>query len=136
MLGYYHPKGPLDIPDPLNFTDPKGYDKCYWMLYKSIQNLIKLLKEEEEAEARRKPKIVKLADPTIFTITSPSAWQKQKLKSPDISFIEVREPIVPEEIALVTLPDINPSSPQSPPPEVTDDINYPEEYPKEISGLK
>ena len=74
MLGYYHPKGPMDIPDPLNFSDPKGYDKCYWMLYKSMKNLINLLKEEEEAEAKKKPKIVKLADPTVFTITSPSAW--------------------------------------------------------------
>ena len=132
MLGYYHPKGPLDIPDPLYFTDPKGYDKCYWMLYKSIKNLIKLLKEEEEAEARRKPKIIKLADPTVFTITSPSAWLKQKLKSPDISIIEVREPIAPKNIVLVPLPDIHPSSPQSPPPEVKDEINYPQKCPKEL----
>ena len=69
LLGYFHPNGPLDIPDPLHFSDPKGYEKCYWMVYKSMRGLVKFLKEEEEAEARRRPKVIKLADPTIFTIT-------------------------------------------------------------------
>ena len=125
MLGYYHPNGPLDIPDPLHFSDPKGYDKCYWMLYKSVKSLVKLLKEEEEAEARRKPKIVKLADPTIFTITSPSSWQKNKLKSPDIPGIKVYEPIEPKNIIFVPLPNPTPSPPQKPPPEITDAVNVP-----------
>ena len=69
LLGYFHPNGPLDIPDPLHFSDPKGYEKCYWMVYKSMRGLVKFLKEEEEAEARRRPRVVKLPDPTIFTIT-------------------------------------------------------------------
>ena len=45
-----------------------------FQVYKSVQGLIKLLKEEEEIEAKKKPKkpkILKLPDPTIFTITSP-----------------------------------------------------------------
>jgi len=32
----------------------------------------------------KKAKVIKLADPTVFTISSPSAWQKPKLSSPDI----------------------------------------------------
>ena len=126
MLGYYHPKGPMDIPDPLNFSDPKGYDKCYWMLYKSMKNLINLLKEEEEAEAKKKPKIVKLADPTVFTITSPSAWQKNKLQPPEVSLITIQMPCEPQKIVLVTLPDPHPSQPQEPPPEISDTYNEPQ----------
>ena len=68
--------------------DPSGYEKCVSMCQKSIENLVSLLEEEEAAEARRRPKVVntisilfistylhqvvKLPDPTIFTITSPS----------------------------------------------------------------
>ena len=55
------------------------------MIKNSIENLITLLEEEEAAEARKKPKIVKLADPTIFTITSPSQWQRNKLRSRDFN---------------------------------------------------
>jgi len=135
MLGYYHPNGPIDIPDPLNFSDPKGYDKCYWMIYKSVKNLVKLLKEEEEIESRRKPKIVKLADPTIFTITSPSSWQKNKLKSPDIPVATLCEPLTPSILLLVPLPGRVPSPPQEPLPEVTDSINCPDKYPKELIEL-
>ena len=54
------------------------------MCKKSIESLVSLLEEEEAAEAKKRPKIVKLPDPTIFTITSPSQWQRNKLKSPDI----------------------------------------------------
>ena len=77
---YFSFRGPLDIPDPLNFTDPSGYEKCLTMCKKSIENLVTLLEEEEAAEAKKRPKIIKLPDPTIFTITSPSAWQKNKLR--------------------------------------------------------
>ena len=82
--------------------DPSGYEKCVSMCQKSMENLVSLLEEEEAAEARRRPKVintilcyvcististisistyifnsllyqvVKLPDPTIFTITSPS----------------------------------------------------------------
>ena len=73
-------RGPLDIPDPQNFTDCQGYEKCVAMCKKSIEGLVSLLEEEEAAEARRRPKIIKLADPTIYTITSPSQWQRNKLR--------------------------------------------------------
>ena len=78
-------RGPLDIPDPLHFTDPMGYEKCVSMCKKSIENLVTLLEQKEEAEAKKRPKIIKLADPPIFTITSPSQWQRNNLKSPDVS---------------------------------------------------
>lgn len=57
-----------------------------------MQNLVKYLKKEEELEQqqkRRKPKLIQLPDPTIFTISSPSAWQKTSLHSPDIVSLEV-----------------------------------------------
>ena len=50
------------------------------MCRKSIEGLVSLLEEEEAAEAKRRPKVVKLPDPTIFTITSPSQWQRNKLR--------------------------------------------------------
>ena len=78
-------RGPLDIPDPLEFTDPMGYEKCVTMCKKSIENLVQLLEQEEEAEAKKRAKIIKLPDPTIFTITSPSQWTRNNLRSPDIS---------------------------------------------------
>ena len=62
-----------------------GYEKCVTMCKKSIENLVQLLEQEEEAEARKRPKIIKLPDPTIFTITSPSQWTRNNLRSPDIS---------------------------------------------------
>ena len=126
MLGYYHPRGPLDIPDPINFSDPNGYDKCFSMCQKSIEHLVKLLEEEEEAEAKKKPKIIKLPDPTIFTITSPSAWQKNKLKSPDICLPEVSEPVEPWQTTPVELPSCQPSPPQELPPDIPDIVNLPQ----------
>ena len=56
-----------------------------------MQNLVKYLKKEEELEQqkKKKPKLIQLPDPTIFTISSPSAWQKTNLHSPDIVPIEV-----------------------------------------------
>ena len=62
------------------------------MCKNSIENLITLLVEEEAAEARKRPKIIKLPDPTIFTITSPSQWQRNKLKSPDIEEARIVAP--------------------------------------------
>ena len=62
------------------------------MCKNSIENLITLLVEEEAAEARKRPKIVKLPDPTIFTITSPSQWQRNKLRSPDIEEARIVAP--------------------------------------------
>merc|ERR1719483_1610510 len=103
------------------------------MIYKSIKSLVKLLKEEEEVEAKRKPKIIKLADPTIFTITSPSCWQKNKLSSPDIALAEVFDPIQPEKIIVVPLPNPTPSPPQKPLPDISDYINFPDERTHDVS---
>ena len=59
------------------------------MIYKSIQNVVKLLKKEDDEEhqqlqKKKKPRLIKLPDPTVFTISSPSAWQKRNLASPPI----------------------------------------------------
>ena len=70
-----------------------GYDKCYWMIYKSMQGFVKYLKKEEEEtqqqEMKKKPRLIKLPDPTVFTISSPSAWQKRNLSSPHIFRVEL-----------------------------------------------
>ena len=116
--GDFHPSGAIDIPDPIEFTDKKGemqdhidwwwgggmtfrldsyhtcilgYDKCYWMIYKSMQNFVKHLKkeEEEQQQQKKKPRLIKLPDPTVFTISSPSAWQKRNLSSPPIFPVEL-----------------------------------------------
>ena len=58
-----------------------------------MQNFVKYLKKEEDLEQqKKKAKVIKLADPTVFTISSPSAWQKPKLSSPDIVPAEVSFP--------------------------------------------
>jgi protein-tyrosine-phosphatase len=36
LLGNYHPWGPLDIPDPIHFSDPNGYEKCFTMCQQSL----------------------------------------------------------------------------------------------------
>ena len=63
------------------------------MIYKSMQNFVKHLKKEEEEEKEReqkkKPRLIKLPDPTVFTISSPSAWQKRNLSSPEIFPVEL-----------------------------------------------
>ena len=63
------------------------------MIYKSMQNFVKHLKkeeeEEEEREQKKKPRLIKLPDPTVFTISSPSAWQKRNLSSPEIFPVEL-----------------------------------------------
>ena len=71
-----------------------GYEKCYWMIYKSMQNFVKHLKKEDEEEQqeeqkKKKPRLIKLPDPTVFTISSPSAWQKRNLSSPEIFSVEL-----------------------------------------------
>ena len=97
LLGDFHPNGPgLNIPDPETEKDPKAYETTYWLvwnfyfnlfdlahfpqIYKSMRELIKHLKAEAEACKPKKP--LKLHDPTIFTVTSPSAWQRNKLTDP------------------------------------------------------
>ena len=91
------------------------------MCMKSIEGLVSLLEEEEAAEARRRPKIIKLPDPTIYTITSPSQWQRNKLKSPDIesppSFPPDPPPLIQGEII-----DLDLSPPQDV-PDISDHVN-------------
>ena len=60
-----------------------------------MQNFVKHLKKEEEEEQnkeqeKKKPRVIKLPDPTVFTISSPSAWQKRNLSSPPIFPVELR----------------------------------------------
>ena len=47
MLADYHPDSLMEIPDPISNSDPKSYEKCYWMVYKAVRELVKKLKEEE-----------------------------------------------------------------------------------------
>ena len=85
MLASYHPDKPAEIEDPICNSDPKSYETCYWIVYKAMRELVKKLKEAS------KPRRIKvnLPDPTIFTITSPSSWQKQNLTSPEIHLSEL-----------------------------------------------
>ncbi|XP_023347326.1 low molecular weight phosphotyrosine protein phosphatase [Eurytemora carolleeae] len=54
LLGDFYPSPGIQIPDPALFTDdPKGYEKCYWLVYKSVKGLVKKLKEIDE---ENKPK--------------------------------------------------------------------------------
>ena len=84
------------------------------MCKKSIENLVQLLEQEEEAERRKRPKIIKLPDPTIFTITSPSQWQRNNLKSPDIAAPFIWPPVTP----MSPLPSCPPQPSLQPPQEV------------------
>ena len=85
-----------------------GYDKCYWMIYKSMQNFVKHLKkeeeEEEEKQKKKKPRLIKLPDPTVFTISSPSAWQKRNLSSPEIFPVELSFQGIKQGRLLIEIP--------------------------------
>ena len=86
------------------------------MCKKSIESLVSLLEEEEAAEAKKRPKIVKLPDPTIFTITSPSQWQRNKLKSPDIESPPIFQPDPPPILPpSIDTPDLHLNPPQDVP---------------------
>ena len=113
LLGAYHPNKGIEIPDPLHFKDQKGYDKCYWLVYKSIKGLVTRLKEIDES-SRPKNRIIRLPDPTVFTITSPSAWHKSKLRSPEISECNVIDPKTPVDTIKGTPPENEMSPPQLP----------------------
>ena len=124
-------RGPLDIPDPLEFTDPMGYEKCVTMCKKSIENLVQLLEQEEEAEAKKRPKIVKLPDPTIFTITSPSQWTRNNLRSPDISSPCAWPAVAPPPTPHPSQPPPSLQPPQEL-PECADLVNLPARTPEKI----
>ena len=37
MSEHYPDKEIPEIPDPLHWRDAKSYDKCYWLVYKSVR---------------------------------------------------------------------------------------------------
>ena len=117
MLAEYHPDGPDEISDPISHSDPKSYEKCYWMVYKAVRELVKKLKEEAKPKRIR----VNLPDPTIFTVTSPSCWQKNK-QSPDIHSPDLFEPTPPSGSVFIVWSDPKLTPPQNP-IETEDNIN-------------
>ena len=110
MLADYHPDSPMEIPDPISNSDPKSYEKCYWMVYKAVRELVKKLKEEAKPKRVR----INLPDPTIFTITSPSCWQKNKLKSPDIIPPEIFQLLQASGSVFTVWPDPKLNPPENP----------------------
>lgn len=110
MLADYHPDSPIEIPDPISNSDPKSYEKCYWMVYKAVRELVKKLKEEAKPKRVR----VNLQDPTIFTITSPSCWQRNKLKSPDIFSPDIFQPPHASGSVFTVWPDPKLKPPENP----------------------
>ena len=38
LLSEFYPDNKIqEIPDPINWRDSKSYDKCYWLVYKSVR---------------------------------------------------------------------------------------------------
>ena len=110
MMAEYHPESLSEIPDPITLSDHKSYEICYWMVYKAVRELVKKLKEE----VRPKRIKVHLPDPTIFTITSPSSWQKNKLQSPDIQSPYYVQPPSPSGSVFTIWSDPKLSPPENP----------------------
>ena len=50
ILGSYHKRGFVEILDPSSSKDPSAFDKCYWLVYFSVQGFLKTIKEEKESE--------------------------------------------------------------------------------------
>jgi len=120
-LGKFFPDGCIDIPDPVRCSETKAYETCYWSIYKSMRNLVKFLKEDEDNVLKKKRR-VKLPDPTIFTITSPSAWQKNQLKCPCVDIV-INIPDFSSEDEYCSCEVLSLSPPQDILEE--DNINYP-----------
>ena len=53
ILGSYYKRGFVEILDPSNSKDPSAFDKCYWLVYFSVQGFLKTIKDERESEATR-----------------------------------------------------------------------------------
>ena len=54
ILGSYHKRGFVEILDPSKSRDPSAFDKCYWLVYFSVQGFLKTIKDEKESEATKK----------------------------------------------------------------------------------
>ena len=50
ILGSYYKRGFVEILDPSNSKDPSAFDKCYWLVYFSVQGFLKTIKDEKESE--------------------------------------------------------------------------------------
>ena len=48
ILGSYHKRGFVEILDPSSSKDPSAFDKCYWLVYFSVQGFLKTIKDEKE----------------------------------------------------------------------------------------
>ena len=53
ILGSYYKRGFVEILDPSNSKDPSAFDKCYWLVYFSVQGFLKTIKEEKESESTK-----------------------------------------------------------------------------------
>ena len=52
-LGSYYKRGFVEILDPSNSKDPSAFDKCYWLVYFSVQGFLKTIKDEKESECNK-----------------------------------------------------------------------------------
>ena len=53
ILGSYYKRGFVEILDPSNSKDPSAFDKCYWLVYFSVQGFLKTIKDEKESESNK-----------------------------------------------------------------------------------
>ena len=84
MLGTFYKRGSVEIKDPVRSTDQSAFDKCYWLVYYSVQGFLKSIKEEKEKTA---VKLVEVED--VINKNSSGFKKKPRKKSiiPDLCFI-------------------------------------------------
>ena len=111
----------MNVPqDPTRSKDPKSFDKCYWLIYYSVQGFLKQIKEEAQELSNKRDAINLLAEDTVN--------HSMKNKTREIKHLDIdSSPYFSLEVPLKTLQirvSASLSPPQAPPQDIPDVINY------------
>ena len=133
LLGDFHKRGTVDIvvrqtwksfhavnyQDPTRTKDPKSFDKCYWLIYYSVQGFLKQIKEEAQEKTDKQ-------DKKKLHIKDAINHNMNRIKDLPILNIDP-SPFFILEVPLQCSQKITPASlspPQAPPDDIPDIINY------------
>ena len=121
-----HPAGPLEIPDPAIFCDPKGYEKCFSLCQYTMTLILKEIhKYLQEEKAEPTCKKIRLSDPEI-----PSSLKRFSAKLLTDFWPNESTQIFSQPPTFDLIPG-NPhrptrEAPQEPMPDVDDKANFPQ----------
>merc|ERR1712165_76174 len=83
MLGSFYKRGFVEIQDPVRSKDQSAFDKCYWLVYYSVQGFLKTIKEETE-KALNIPSAIKYSE-VEDVINKNSKGYKKKARKKSVS---------------------------------------------------